>query len=73
MTETENLVLEQLRAIRGRLDRVDEKLGFMDSRLIAVEQHLAALVAMIPASNDRFRVIESRIERIERRLELTDG
>ncbi|MGH9962291.1 MAG: hypothetical protein ACREBC_35080 [Pyrinomonadaceae bacterium] len=53
MTETENLVLEQLRAIRGRLDRVDEKLGFMDSRLIAVEQHLAARVAMIPASNDR--------------------
>lgn len=69
MTEVDNLVLEQLRAIRGdiagiceRLDRVELRLGVIEHRLSAIEARLA----------DAETATQKRLDRIERRLELTD-
>jgi hypothetical protein len=46
MTENiENLVLEHLRVIRGRVDKIDEGQGRLEHRLSTVEHHLAALVS----------------------------
>ena len=44
MTESmENLVLEQLRLIRGSLARVDERMEGIESRLGVIEQRLPVI------------------------------
>lgn len=67
MTEIENLVLEQLRAIRGELGSAVERLGRIELRLGVVENRLSAIetrLADLEVSNQK------RLDRIERRLEL---
>ncbi len=52
MTESmENLVLEQLRLIRGSLDRVDERMEGIESRLGMIEQRLAAIELHLRATH----------------------
>jgi len=42
MTEnTENLILEYLRAMRARLDSIDVRLDGIDTRLATIEAHQA--------------------------------
>jgi hypothetical protein len=66
MTEdTSSLVLEHLRHLRQKLDSIDDRLGRIELRLTAVEGHLANLLLSEAGQN-------SEIDRIERRLELTD-
>jgi hypothetical protein len=43
MSDAENLVPEQLRAIRGTLSDHGERLGRIDLRLSAIEQTLGSL------------------------------
>lgn len=69
----ENLVLEQLRAIRSAVDHNGERLDRVEMRLSAVEQNLGHLVALGGADRDSVRSLERRIERIERRLEISDS
>ncbi len=72
MTETENLVLEQLRAIRGKLDEHSSEFHTLAQRMTALEKHMAALVTQLPAVWEDLAGLKRRIERIERRLDLTD-
>ena len=71
-----NLVLEQLRALRNqitafqsetrdRLDRIEIRLGTM-------EQTIGNLYALSGADRDALRSLTRRVERIERRLEITE-
>lgn len=73
MTEVDNLVLEQLRAIRNeivefraeardRFTRIELRVGIIEQRLSGIEARLA----------DAETAHQRRLERIERRLELTD-
>ncbi|MGH2602631.1 MAG: hypothetical protein ACRDJ9_25005 [Dehalococcoidia bacterium] len=62
-------MLELLRALRAdiaglseRTERIELRLGVIESRLSAIEQRLA----VVEVSNQR------RLERIEKRLELSD-
>ncbi|MGH8570668.1 MAG: hypothetical protein ACREXU_22350 [Gammaproteobacteria bacterium] len=48
MTEIDNLVLEQLRAIRGDIAEIKGDLHLLSQRVGALEQHMATLIAMIP-------------------------
>ncbi|MGH8567204.1 MAG: hypothetical protein ACREXU_04100 [Gammaproteobacteria bacterium] len=77
MTEaTENLVLEILRQMRSEItslrNETRDGLGRIELRLGLVEQALAGLLAVSVSDRDEIRALKSRIERIERRLELTD-
>jgi hypothetical protein len=77
MTEnTENLVLEILRQIRGEIAemRTEMRGGFdrLDVRLGFVEQTLAGMLAVSASDREEIRGLKQRIERIERRLELQD-
>jgi len=76
MSDTDNLVLEILRQMRGdTLDlRNEVRDGFnrIELRLGLVEQALASLLSVSASDRDEIRALKSRIERIERRLELTD-
>ena len=73
---TTELVLEQLRAVRNqitafqsetrdRLDRIEIRLGTM-------EQTIGGLYSLSGADRDAMRSLTRRVERIERRLEITD-
>jgi hypothetical protein len=73
MTEnTENLVLEHLRAIRNILGDHGERLNRIELRLSTIEQTLGALYAMSGSDRETLSGLMRRIERIERRLELQD-
>jgi len=73
MTETENLVLEQLRAIRATLDGHSLEFHALGSRMSALEMHMAALLSQLPPVWEEIAGLKRRMERIERRLELTEG
>jgi len=78
MTENiENLILEHLRALRAVMDRVGECLNDLKARVGQVEDHIAGmrrdlstLHADIAITHKRLDGLESRVERIEKRLEL---
>jgi hypothetical protein len=71
--ETTNLVLEHLRHIRTKVDSIDDRVGRVELRLSTVEGHLANLIVSDAAQNAELDKVSRRLDRIERRLELTDG
>jgi tetrahydromethanopterin S-methyltransferase subunit G len=71
--ETTNLVLEQLRHIRHRMDRLDEKVDTVILRLGIIEGHVANFHVSEAGQNLEIDRIRGRLDRIEQRLELTDG
>jgi archaellum component FlaC len=68
----DNLILEHLRAIRGRQDDNGERLDRIEVRLSSMEQTLGSLYTLSGGDRDTARSLARRIERIERRLEISD-
>ncbi len=66
------LILEHLRALRTDVAAMRDDVREVKSRLTRVERSIAAMYADKAELNDRHDRIVRRIERIERRLELTD-
>ena len=64
--EPENMMLVLLRKIDERTERMAEDLQDLKVRVTSVEEGLAGV-------NRRLDRLDSRVERIERRLELTDA
>ncbi len=71
-SETDNLVLEQLRLIRKEIAELKDGQAATRLEISALGQQVAGLTTAVYAGHDRFAILEQRIERIERRLELTD-
>ena len=71
--DTENLVLEHLRAIRATLGDHGDRLGRVELRLSAIEQTLGSLYALSGSDRETLQSVTRRVERIERRLELSDN
>ena len=70
--EPENLVLEYLRSIDRKVDGLIEEFRNFNLRVAAGESHVASLhVADVQQSGEIDR-IKLRLDRVERRLELTD-
>jgi len=63
--EPDNLVLQYLRRIDTKVDRLAEEVHDVKIRLTAIEEALAGV-------NRRIDRLEVRVERIERRLDLVD-
>ena len=70
--DTENLVLEHLRAIRAKQDQHDERLNRIELRLSAIEQTVGSLYALSGSDREIVNSLTRRVERIERRLELSE-
>ncbi|MDE0059322.1 MAG: hypothetical protein OXP07_14465 [Defluviicoccus sp.] len=72
--DVENLVLEQLRTIRGEIAdlrrEVRSELGDVRQRVSSIERHLANLQSDVALVHQRLDHQGERLERIERRLEL---
>lgn len=70
--ETQNIVLEHLRHIRGRVDHLSDEMRNMNVRMAAIEGHMASLVTGGVGQNSEIDRLKRRVDRIELRLELTD-
>jgi hypothetical protein len=72
MAEVENLVLEHLRAIRGDMAKMADWMHTMSVEMTALRQHLAGVVTIQEHDHGDIASIKSRLERIEKRLDLVD-
>ncbi|MFZ4703813.1 MAG: hypothetical protein ACOYMG_27530 [Candidatus Methylumidiphilus sp.] len=73
MTENiESLILEHLRAIRGVQNEHSERLNRIELPLPIMEQTLGSLYALSGSDRETMNTVIRRVERIERRLELSD-
>ena len=71
--QADNLILEHLRAIRSALQDHGDRLSRIELRLSAIEQTLGSLYALSGSDRERLDSLTRRVERIERRLELSDA
>jgi len=69
MVEPDNIVLEHLRAIRGKL--VGE-MQTMRAEMTAMRQFMAGMMTIQEHDHVDIAGIKSRLDRIEKRLELAD-
>ena len=70
--DTENLVLEHLRAIRATLGEHSNELAGIRLEISAMGQQLAGLTAAVYSGKSELDSLKRRVERIERRLELSE-
>jgi predicted nuclease with TOPRIM domain len=64
--EPDNLVLQMLRRMDAKLDRVGEDIRDLKVRMSSLEENAAVV-------NRRLDRIEDRLDRIEKRLDLVDS
>jgi chromosome segregation ATPase len=73
MTESvDNLILEHLKAIRAQLDRIESDIDDLKNRDHTDEAYLSALHSDSARQSARLDQHDSRLRRIEKRLELTE-
>ena len=78
--DIENLVLEHLRAIRAtqadhgeRFSRVESRLSNLEVTVAGMRRDLAHMYGEVVEQHASYDRLASRIDRIERRLELREG
>ena len=71
--EMAHLVLGHLRQIDAKIDSLDEALGHVEGRHSTIERDLARLLSCHASQSAELNKIGQRLDRVERRLELTDG
>ena len=71
--DVESPVLEQLRAIRVKVDKIDGDLGDLRQRMSSVERHMANLQGDVANIHERLDRQGERLDRIERRLDLSEA
>ena len=78
MAEIDNLILEHLKRFQAGQDRIERELKEIKSRVTSLEatsstimQYLAQMSGSIAEQHVRYDNLEDRIQRIERRLELS--
>jgi hypothetical protein len=72
MVEPENLMLEHLRPIRGDMSKMADWMHTMSTEMTAIRQHLAGVVTIQEHDHGDIASIKTRLDRIEKRLNLVD-
>jgi len=72
MAEPDNLVLEHLRAIRGEMTKMADWMHTMSIEMTAIRQHLAGVVTIQEHDHGDIANIKTRLDRIEKHLDLVD-
>jgi len=70
--KVENLMLEQLRAIRVDMSRMADRMDTLPAEMSSVRQHVMGVVTIQNHDHIDIASIKVRLDRIERRLELAD-
>lgn len=74
MTENiDSLILEHLRALRSNDDKVMARLDDLVAQFRITNGHVAALVQHEAYATGKFAELETRLTRVEKRLDLVDG
>ena len=68
-----SLTYELLKRVNARLERMEDDVSDIKSRLSAVEAAVAQHSVQFAALNARMDRFDERMKRIERRLDLTDA
>ena len=71
MIEPDNLVLEHLRGIRTEIGKMADWMHTLSVEMTAIRQHLAGVVTIQEHDHTDIAALKIRLDRIERRLELT--
>lgn len=69
-SEQPNLVLEHLKHIRDKVDRIDRRLDVYALRTSSLEGPMASAIVTDVRHNNELDELKARVDRIERRLEL---
>jgi archaellum component FlaC len=77
--ETESLILQILKRIqadvtdlKGGQRRIESRLSVIEERMSSMESHLPKLYMQSTGHHDELSELRQRVDRIERRLELTE-
>ena len=70
--DIDSLILEHLRHIRGRVDQLGEDMTIVKHRMTSLESQVAGLHGDNAILQRRMDGFETRMERIERRLDLAE-
>jgi chromosome segregation ATPase len=70
--KVENLILEQLRAMRSDFGRMSERIDTLSAEMRAMRHQLSAVTTLQDHDHGDMASIKVRLDRIERRLELVD-
>jgi archaellum component FlaC len=68
----EHIIFEQFRRLDQRLARMEDDLGDIKLRVTTTEEHLGSMMMSMAGVNARLDKIDGRVQRIERRLDLTE-
>lgn len=69
---TDNLVLELLRAIRDGIGNLKQEVRDVKAQLVSMQHHWVAMNADSARQDEGLMFLQNRVERIEKRLELAD-
>lgn len=70
--KTENIVLEHLKAIRKDLYDLKEGQRLTNERLSGIEHHQAGFHVNINNQSEEIEALKTRLEQVEKRLDLHD-
>jgi hypothetical protein len=72
MAEEFNLILEHLRHIRSKIDRMDDEQRLQGQRMTSLERHMSNFHSDFVTFRDELDGVKGRLECIENRLGLLD-
>ena len=70
---TNELLLEHLKAMQSRLTSLEEGQADIKTTLIGMQQHMTGFMTGATAHESAIASIQTRLTRIERRLDISDG
>ncbi|WP_424829980.1 hypothetical protein [Ruegeria sp.] len=70
---TNELILEHLKAIQAKLAEMASDIGDLKSDMRGIKAHMAGFMQSEVAQDNAIAAMQTRLERIERRLEISDG
>ena len=71
--EPSNIVIEHLRRLDRKMDKVIDDLGELKTAFVALDGYVASTHLQVAGHSSELDRIKSRLDRIERRLELSEG
>ena len=69
---TNELLLEQLKSIQSRLSNLENGQGDIKTTLISIQQHMIGFMTNTSAHESAIATMQTRLDRIEKRLDLVD-
>jgi hypothetical protein len=70
--KVENLILEHLRSLRADMARMSDDIRVLRVETTAIRQHMAAFGTLQEQDHTDIGAIKSRLDRIEKRLDLVE-